>query len=371
MVSMRGIWIVFAFCLCASAAVTLPGDSGRGKEVFRSQNCIACHSVNGEGGKPAPDLGKSAGRGLTPSSMAGLMWNHAPAMWSAIEKQGIAKPQLTEQSAADLFAFFYAARYFDRPGDAGRGKQVFASKRCADCHGLSSPTSGSAAPPVSAWKAVGDPIALAAEMWNHAPQMLPEFARKGIPHPQITAQDLTDLRVYLQSLPQQRGREPQFSPASEGTGRDLYQAKGCAACHQGNLAPENRPARGIPSDLAAAMWNHAGQMSKNPVRLDYQEMRRLVGYLWSVQYFEERGNPGRGKQVFTKKNCAVCHNDPASGAPSLVGRTTPLYPFAMVDALWKHGPAMRSRIEEKKLPWPRFSGTEMADLTAFFSAGAR
>ena len=87
--------MLFVFSLSAATAVTLPGDSDRGKEVFRAQKCIACQSVNGEGGKSAPDLGKSAGRGLTPSSMAGLMWNHAPAMWSAIEKQGLAKPELT------------------------------------------------------------------------------------------------------------------------------------------------------------------------------------------------------------------------------------------------------------------------------------
>jgi hypothetical protein len=67
----------------------------------------------------------------------------------------------------------------------------------------------------------------------------------------------------------------------------------------------------------------------------------------------------------------VCHNDPSSGAPNLAGRSTPLYAFGMVDALWKHGPAMRNQMQGKMLPWPRFSGTEMADLTAYFSTGAR
>lgn len=358
-------------CLSASAAVTLPGDAGRGKELFRSQNCIACHSVNGQGGKLAPDLGRSIGRDLTPSGMAGLMWNHGPAMWTAMEKQGITRPQLSEQQASDLFAFFYAARYFDRPGDAARGKQVFATKHCAECHGLSSPAPGSTAAPVAAWKSVGDEIALAAQMWNHAPQMMSEFSRKGVPRPQLTAQDMTDLRVYLQSLPGLRGQQPEFSPASAETGRDLYQAKGCAGCHTGKLALENRPARASLSELAAAMWDHAGQMGKNPVPLSYQEMRRIVGYLWSVQFFEGRGNPARGKQVFVRKNCAVCHNDPSTGAPNLAGRGGPAYPFAMMEALWKHGPAMRSLMEQKKLPWPHFAGTEMADLTAYFGVAAR
>ncbi|MBI4876033.1 MAG: hypothetical protein HY822_15460 [Acidobacteria bacterium] len=36
----------------------------------------------------------------------------------------------------------------------------------------------------------------------------------------------------------------------------------------------------------------------------------------------------------------------------------------MVAALWEHGPAMADRMKSKNIPWPRFSGTEMADLTA-------
>jgi mono/diheme cytochrome c family protein len=225
--------------------------------------------------------------------------------------------------------------------------------------------------PVSAWKSVGDEIALAAEMWNHAGEMGPEIARKHLPRPDLSAQDLTDLRVFFHSLREQRSREPQFSPAAGETGHDLYQAKGCAGCHVGKLALENRQARGTMDDLAAGMWNHAGEMGKSPVTLSYQEMRRLVGYLWSVQFFEDRGNPARGKQVFAKKNCVVCHNDPSSGAPSLTGRNVPMVPFAMVDALWKHGPTMRSKMEQKKLAWPRFAGTEMADLTAYFSSAPK
>ena len=38
---------------------------------------------------------------------------------------------LDEQAAPDLMAFFYAARFFEKPGDAGRGKRAF-RERCAD-----------------------------------------------------------------------------------------------------------------------------------------------------------------------------------------------------------------------------------------------
>jgi hypothetical protein len=39
--------------------------------------------------------------------------------------------------------------------------------------------------------------------------------------------------------------------------------------------------------------------------------------------------------------------------------------FDMVAALWKHGPVMLNRMRLKRISWPRFSGSEMADLTAY------
>jgi hypothetical protein len=50
------------------------------------------------------------------------MWNHAPGMWAAMRDRDIRAGDLNEQAAADLFAFFYSARFFEKPGDAGRGK---------------------------------------------------------------------------------------------------------------------------------------------------------------------------------------------------------------------------------------------------------
>ena len=53
------------------------------------------------------------------------MWNHAPMMWTAIRENSVRPPDLDEQAAADLFAYFYSVRFFENPGDAGRGKQLF------------------------------------------------------------------------------------------------------------------------------------------------------------------------------------------------------------------------------------------------------
>src|SRR4051812_44762736 len=134
----------------ALAGEITPGDAHRGEQVFRTQQCVRCHSLNGRGGTFAPDLARRIDRDYSPTVMASLMWNHAPEMWSAMKKEGIAPPQVSPEQAADLFAYFVSARYFERPGDAGRGKQLFAAKHCADCHGITE-SKVAGAPPLAKW----------------------------------------------------------------------------------------------------------------------------------------------------------------------------------------------------------------------------
>src|SRR4029079_9898578 len=123
--------IVFA-SFASAAAPLISVDSARGERLFQSEGCVQCQSIEGKGGKLAPDLGKRIDRDYSPALLASVMWNHAPTMWAAMRQQGIQTARLSEQSAADLFAFFYAARFFDKPGDAARGKRVFSAKHCAE-----------------------------------------------------------------------------------------------------------------------------------------------------------------------------------------------------------------------------------------------
>ena len=354
-------------------AKLIPGDAKRGAEVFRNQHCVLCHAIRGEGGSSAPDLGKVIGRRYTPSLMAATMWNHAPAMWEAMDKQGIKKPELTEPQAADLFAYFHSVRFFERPGDAGRGKQVFVSKRCAQCHGIRSAIPGGG-PPVDQWGSLLAPIALARQMWNHAAQMQTTMAARKIQWPRLTAEEFTDLLVYLQNLPETRGRTGEFAMPARDDGESLFKEKGCAHCHQGKLAIETRPVTGTVTDFVVAMWNHAEKMwaysrktGQAPPQLDEGEMSQIVAYLWYIRLFAEPGNAEQGRRVFERKQCAACHEDPASGAPNLPSalgsRTDPLRPFSMVSILWRHGPAMLASMKAKNIAWPRFMRAEMADLT--------
>ena len=349
------------------AAAIIPGDARRGEELFSGEQCIQCHSVNGKGGTLAPDLGRRVDRDFTPVVMASLMWNHAPDMWAAMKKQGIVKSELSTSAAADLFAYFVSARYFEKPGDAGRGKQLFTARHCTECHGITTSPAGGG-PPVAKWDSLADPIVMAQQMWNHGAQMRAAFAKKKLAWGPLTAQDLTDMLVYLQNLPETRGLTRNFNLLPTEQGASLFQSKGCAGCHQGSLALENRLRNQTLTEIAVDMWNHQPKMKNPPPTLSEEEMRQILAYLWANQYFRGEGNEARGKKVFTDKNCATCHNDPSSGAPKLAKGKDAYSAITMVSALWDHGPRMLDLMTQKKLAWPRFNAREMSDLIAYLNS---
>ena len=207
---MRSLLAGFLFAIAAihpgitATRDLLPGDADRGMAVFRTRGCAGCHSIHGRGGTGAPDLAELSDRGLSPYVMAGLLWNHAPAMWAAMDKARVARPELSEQDAADLFVYFFASRYFEQPGDPKRGRQLFVSKRCSGCHGIASQIR-EGIKPVSSWGALANPIALAQQMWNHSSEMQPALERSRVPYPRLSAQELTDLLAYLRNTRDRSG----------------------------------------------------------------------------------------------------------------------------------------------------------------------
>jgi mono/diheme cytochrome c family protein len=349
------------------AAAIIPGDARRGEEVFTGEQCIQCHSVNGKGATLAPDLGRRVDRDFTPTVMASLMWNHAPDMWAAMKKQGITKGSLSPEMAADLFAYFESARYFEKPGDAGRGKMLFTARHCTECHGIASSPAGGG-PPVAKWDSLADPVALAVQMWNHGARMRAAFAKRKLTWVPLTAQELTDMLVYLQNLPETRGISHDFKLSASEGGAALFKSKGCAGCHTGALALEKRLHNQTLTEIAVDMWNHQPKMKDPPPTLSEEEMRQILAYLWANQYFTGEGNAARGKKVFAVKRCTTCHDDPSSGAPKLAKGKDAYSAITMVSALWGHGPRMLDLMAQKSIPWPRFTAREMADLIAYLNA---
>lgn len=357
---------VFACFICvwssALSAEVLAGNSERGERLFETQQCVRCHSINGRNGGTAPDLGRTIGRNFAPELLATTLWNHAPAMWSAMERHSVPIPRFTMQDAADLFAYFYSTRFFDEPGDAARGKSAFSRHACSECHGLTERKTDSA-PAVATWQSLQSPTALAEAMWNHAGRMREEFAQRGLRWPVLTSQELTDILVYLRNHPSIPRRQARFELASGTNGEALLRGKRCLNCHQGNLALGPRLRRKTIDSIAAAMWNHAPKMINTVETFKPGEMRTLISYLWAKQLFENSGNVARGRKAFRKRSCSQCHEQ--GQAPKLTGEFNVV---RMTSALWSHGPTMLKQMKSQGVRWPRFNSTDMPDIIAYLNS---
>jgi mono/diheme cytochrome c family protein len=346
----------------------IPGDSSRGSRIFQDEQCIKCHSVNGRGGKVGIDLGRAVPRHYSPAYLASTMWNHAPVMWSAIEAAGIESPKLSPESAADLFAYFYSARYFEEQGDAARGKQTFEERRCTTCHGITE-SRAEGAPPVAKWESLADPILLARQMWNHSFRMRQAFERRKMQWLSLTSEQLTDILAYLRSVPETAHLVTHFSNTSGQGGEEIFHAKGCANCHQGSLALEDRLHNMTLTDIAVDMWNHAPRMAQQPPLLTAEEMRSLLSFLWMRQFVYPGGDVAAGKRTFQERSCAGCHMSGRNGAPPLPGQARKYSEVSIISALWRHGPQMLMRMKQAGVQWPQFANAkELADMIAYLNS---
>jgi mono/diheme cytochrome c family protein len=348
-------------------AADVAGDARRGEQIFQNERCIQCHSINGRGGSAAPDLGKHIAREFTPAAMASLMWNHAPQMWSAMRQAGIVKGSLSQESAGDLFAYFVAARFFEKPGDAARGKHAFSELHCADCHGIAD-SQAAGAPPVVKWESLTDPAVLVEQMWDHGPRMRQAYADRKLKWEPITAQQLRDVLVYLQGIPETRSLATAFELPSLAGGAQLFQSKGCGDCHKGKLALETRLRDQTMTDVAADMWNHQAAMKQPAPQLSADETRQILAYIWMRPYFQGSGEVSRGKKIFAEKGCASCHENGTAGAPRLSKMPEGYSDISMISSLWDHGPRMLELMNERKMAWPRFTTQEMSDLIAYLNS---
>jgi cytochrome c2 len=189
---MIGCAVLFFIFISPSPAQSLQGNAAAGQLLFKELKCSLCHSVNGVGGKSAPSLG---GRSYTPNAMAGAMWSHVTAMWQAMDRQGIRRPQLTEKQAADLYAFFAGGLNADKKGDAKLGQQTYEAKLCASCHDAVE----TGAPRLTARPGGFSPFSLMAALWQHGDGMLSRMVAKNLQWQQLSRDEVGNLIEYLNS----------------------------------------------------------------------------------------------------------------------------------------------------------------------------
>jgi mono/diheme cytochrome c family protein len=184
------------------------------------------------------------------------------------------------------------------------------------------------------------------------------------------------------------GAQGLFSTAHDPVaGEKLFGAKGCAGCHAihgkgGRVGPDL--ARGARPhtffDLAAALWNHAPKMSarmraggvERP-RLDAREVGDLAAYLYTLDYFDPKGDLAAGRRLFTDKQCAACHAVGGKGpdvGPDLGVAKVHASPIALAAAMWNHSPKMAEVMKARGIPRPSFAPGELRDLIAYLHASS-
>jgi mono/diheme cytochrome c family protein len=109
-------------------------------------------------------------------------------------------------------------------------------------------------------------------------------------------------------------------------------------------------------DIGAGIWKHAQKMPT--VRLvSPDDMRKILAYIWQLQYDGPPGNRALGQRAFAEKGCIECHQGRLKD-----GHITA---FSFVAAAW--GPARQAHQRILK-PWPSLSPAEVANLVAYLNS---
>lgn len=171
------------------------------------------------------------------------------------------------------------------------------------------------------------------------------------------------------------------------SGSRLFGLMGCSGCHAvngvgGTTAPDLGGVEGGETfyGVAASLWNHLPQMVHQMdaqgllrPRLDPWEAGDLLAFLAWLDYFDPSGDPEAGKQVFTQKQCAACHQVAGVGGvtgPSLDVAGRYGSPVQLATAMWNHGSAMADTMRVRGLRRPTFAPDELRDLIAYLESAS-
>ncbi len=270
------------------------GNPDEGRRLFTEKHCVVCHQVGGTGGVVGPNLDSLKQFG-SPMYVTAAMWNHGPAMAEKMREKGIERPTFTGPELRDLIAFLTQRTgvpegpLYVLPGRADLGRQLFAQKRCVECHSAGG-VGGNVGPELVGRLVRRSPVEFAAAMWNKGPMMWAKQRARNIPVPHLTAEETADIVAYLYSV------RYFAEPGSIQNGWTVATSKGCLHCHavggeRGKSASDLTRAKGLdsPAAVIAALWNHAVVTPKTPSgqtapwpQFRPEEMADLVALLQSL-----------------------------------------------------------------------------------------
>ncbi len=169
------------------------GQAENGEKLFTAKGCVKCHSIFGEGGKQAPDLGKTVFQSNV-TKLTTQIWNHVGRMRQLYNQEKLQWPNFTGTEMNDMIVFLYSLNYLDKPGDAAMGEKIFAQKKCIGCDFKTKDDKEKFLGAMNAIHATR----FGAELWNHTSAMEAAMVTQGVPWPEMTGAQLRDVLAYLQ-----------------------------------------------------------------------------------------------------------------------------------------------------------------------------
>jgi len=190
---------VTAFGSAVQVAGEMPGHTDRGRAVFEQSGCVRCHVPHAEGqgmGPPLEEIRRPQGA----FQLAGRLWNHAPGMFTAFEKEGLRWPEMSREQMTELMTYLQADPARDPAPELLQGQIVLVRKGCLKCHRLRN-EGGSVGIDLTRYHGgYQSPMIWATTIWNHAPRMAGHAARLGVLYPRFAGDEMANLVAFLRSL---------------------------------------------------------------------------------------------------------------------------------------------------------------------------
>ena len=270
------------------------------------------------------------------------------------------------------------AREVTLQGDPFRGRELLEEKRCVRCHSVWG-SGGVLGPEMSTAVAGKRWLDLVGDFWNHTPRMIDAMIGEGYPWPVLDPGEMSDLLAYLYYL------RLFDEPGDPTRGAIAYSQLRCSGCHA--LGGEGERLGGsldkfstYPSAvmLGQAMWNAGPKMQEAQIGRWTAISNFSGGEIADIQaYIRARGlrtdrqvellplpDPEAGAAVFRAKRCTACHRAGGDG-PDISASALDMTVSEISGMLWNHSYAMSDWMRKRAIPFPRFQGTEMADLIGY------
>lgn len=353
--------VVLFFVVSTTITQELPENPLEGREVFETKGCMNCHAINGVGGTIGPDFGKHVFVG-DEFDLFSKMWNHSPKMLLIMSRSNRKWPQFTGREFKSLSNFLFFVRYLGEYGNASKGKKLFTSKKCIQCHSVGHPAPGKI--PLDSMRIYASPVLLAQAMWNHSFEMRRLSKKLGVKLPTFSNNEFADLVAYIRSTSSIKTEKNVYSYTGDpAVGEKIFKEKKCYYCHVEKQIGPNLARMDLNrsvTEIAGIMWNHSEKMllATNGLNVPFpilsdDEMANLISYLYFEGSYRTEGTSTKGEKLFVEKGCKSCHQ---IGSKSKAPIIKDIQPFSnnaqFLAALWNHMPGIEQSLlaKGKKLP---------------------